>query len=264
MELKDKVALVTSATRGIGFASALKLAEKGATVYLGVRRMDDTQEICDKYPELKMIPVYFNAYEEETYKSMIDTIIEKEGKLDILVNNFGTSTPAKDFDLVNTDEEYFFGIIKANVGTVYSISKNAVPHMIKNGGGSIVNISSIGGAIPDISRIAYGVSKSAVNNLTQQMAMQYARHGVRVNAVLPGLTATDAALDNMPEDFRKSFLSHVPLNRMGTPEDMANAVYFFASDLSSYITGDIMEVAGGYGLGTPQYADYVGSKVVGK
>lgn len=264
MELKDKVALVTSATRGIGFASALKLAEKGATVYLGVRRMDDTQEICDKYPELKMIPVYFNAYEEETYKSMIDTIIEKEGKLDILVNNFGTSTPAKDFDLVNTDEEYFFDTIKANVGTVYSISKNAVPHMIKNGGGSIVNISSIGGAIPDISRIAYGVSKSAVNNLTQQMAMQYARHGVRVNAVLPGLTATDAALDNMPEDFRKSFLSHVPLNRMGTPEDMANAVYFFASDLSSYITGDIMEVAGGYGLGTPQYADYVGSKVVGK
>lgn len=264
MELKDKVALVTSATRGIGFASALKLAEKGATVYLGVRRMDDTQEICDKYPELKMIPVYFNAYEEETYKSMIDTIIEKEGKLDILVNNFGTSTPAKDFDLVNTDEEYFFDTIKANVGTVYSISKNAVPHMIKNGGGSIVNISSIGGAIPDISRIAYGVSKSAVNNLTQQMAMQYARHGVRVNAVLPGLTATDSALDNMPEDFRKSFLSHVPLNRMGTPEDMANAVYFFASDLSSYITGDIMEVAGGYGLGTPQYADYVGSKVVGK
>jgi len=264
MELKDKVALVTSATRGIGFASALKLAEKGATVYLGVRRMDDTQEICDKYPELKMIPVYFNAYEEETYKSMIDTIIEKEGKLDILVNNFGTSTPAKDFDLVNTDEEYFFDTIKANVGTVYSISKNAVPHMIKNGGGSIVNISSIGGVVPDISRIAYGVSKSAVNNLTQQMAMQYARYGIRVNAVLPGLTATDAALDNMPEDFRKSFLSHVPLNRMGTPEDMANAVYFFASDLSSYITGDIMEVAGGYGLGTPQYADYVGSKVVGK
>lgn len=264
MELKDKVALVTSATRGIGFASALKLAEKGAIVYLGVRRMKDTQEICDKYSELKMIPVYFNAYEEETYKSMVDTIIEREGKLDILVNNFGTSTPQKDFDLVNTEEEYFFDTIKANVGTVYSISKNAIPHMIKNGGGSIVNISSIGGVVPDISRIAYGVSKSAVNNLTQQMAMQYARYGIRVNAVLPGLTATDAALDNMPEDFRKSFLSHVPLNRMGTPEDMANAVYFFASDLSSYITGDIMEVAGGYGLGTPQYADYVGSKVVGK
>ena len=164
--------------------------------------------------------------------------------------------------MVNTDEEYFFDTIKANVGTVYSISKNAIPHMIENGGGSIVNISSIGGVVPDVSRIAYGVSKSAVNNITQQMAAQYARYGIRVNAVLPGLTATDAALDNMPEDFRKSFLSHVPLNRMGTPEDMANAVYFFASDLSSYITGDIMEVAGGYGKFSPQYGEHVGSKVV--
>ncbi len=260
--LKDKVALVTSSTRGIGFASALKLAQEGASVYLGVRRLEDTQEICDQYPELKMIPVYFDAYKEETFKTMVDTVVEKEGKIDILVNNFGTSNPKFDLPLLETDEEYFFNILKLNIGTVFSISKAAIPHMIKNGGGSIVNISSIGGTIPDISRIAYGVSKSGVNNITQQMAMQYARHNIRVNAVLPGLTATDAAMDNMPDDFRKSFLSHVPLNRMGTPEDMANAVYFFASDLSSYITGNIMEVAGGYGLGTPQYADFVGRKAV--
>ena len=262
MRLDNKVALVTSSTRGIGFASALKLAQCGATVYLGVRRVNDTQEICDKYPELNMIPIYFNAYEEDTYKSMIDEIIEKEGKIDILVNNFGTSTPNKDLDLINTEEEYFFDTIKANVGTVFSISKNAIPHMIENGGGSIINISSIGGVVPDISRIAYGVSKSAVNNITKQMAMQYARYGIRVNAVLPGMTATEAVSANMPEEFQKSFLSHVPLNRMGTPEDIANAVYFFASDLSSYITGDIMEVSGGYALGTPQYSEFVGSKVV--
>ena len=262
MRLDNKVALVTSSTRGIGFASALKLAQYGATVYLGVRRVNDTQEICDKYPELNMIPIYFNAYEEDTYKSMIDEIIEKEGKIDILVNNFGTSTPNKDLDLINTEEEYFFNTIKANVGTVFSISKNAIPHMIENGGGSIINISSIGGVVPDISRIAYGVSKSAVNNITKQMAMQYARYGIRVNAVLPGMTATEAVSANMPEEFQKSFLSHVPLNRMGTPEDIANAVYFFASDLSSYITGDIMEVSGGYALGTPQYSEFVGSKLV--
>ena len=235
MRLDNKVALVTSSTRGIGFASALKLAQCGATVYLGVRRVNDTQEICDKYPELNMIPIYFNAYEEDTYKSMIDEIIEKEGKIDILVNNFGTSTPNKDLDLINTEEEYFFNTIKANVGTVFSISKNAIPHMIENGGGSIINISSIGGVVPDISRIAYGVSKSAINNITKQMAMQYARYGIRVNAVLPGMTATEAVSANMPEEFQKSFLSHVPLNRMGTPEDIANAVYFFASYLSYYI-----------------------------
>ncbi|QJA08233.1 SDR family oxidoreductase [Romboutsia sp. CE17] len=263
-KLKNKVALVTSATRGIGFASALKLAENGATVYLGVRRLEATQEICNKYPKLKMIPVYFDAYKEETYKTMVEEVIKKEGKLDILVNNFGTGRPEKDLELIKTDEEVFFEILKANIGSVYSISKNVIPHMIKSGGGSIVNISSIGGTIPDISRIGYGVSKSGINNITQQISMQYARHNIRCNAVLPGLTATDAAMDNMPEEFINSFLSHIPLKRMGKPEDIANAVLFFASDDSSYITGNIMEVAGGYGIGTPQYADFVGRNEVQK
>ncbi len=263
-KLKNKVALVTSATRGIGFASALKLAENGATVYLGVRRLEATQEICNKYPKLKMIPVYFDAYKEETYKTMVEEVIKKEGKLDILVNNFGTGRPEKDLELIKTDEEVFFEILKANIGSVYSISKNVIPHMIKSGGGSIVNISSIGGTIPDISRIGYGVSKSGINNITQQIAMQYARHNIRCNAVLPGLTATDAAMDNMPEEFINSFLSHIPLKRIGKPEDIANAVLFFASDDSSYITGNIMEVAGGYGIGTPQYADFVGRHEVQK
>ena len=263
-KLDGKVALVTSATRGIGFASALKLAENGATVYLGVRRLEVTQEICNKYPKLKMIPVYFDAYKEETYKTMVEEVIKKEGKLDILVNNFGTGRPEKDLELIKTDEEVFFEILKANIGSVYSISKNVIPHMIKSGGGSIVNISSIGGTIPDISRIGYGVSKSGINNITQQISMQYARHNIRCNAVLPGLTATDAAMDNMPEEFINSFLSHIPLKRMGKPEDIANAVLFFASDDSSYITGNIMEVAGGYGIGTPQYADFVGRNEVQK
>lgn len=260
-KLKGKIALVTSATRGIGFASALKLALEGATVYLGVRRMEDTQAICDKYTHLKMIPVYFDAYKKETYTSMIEEIIKNEGKLDILVNNFGMGKPSQDLDLVDGSEEAFLEIITKNVGTVYGISKAAIPHMIKNGGGSIVNISSIGGTIPDISRIGYGVSKASVNNITQQIAMQYARYNIRCNAVLPGLTATDAALNNMPQEFVDSFLAHVPLNRMGKPEDIANAVLFLAGDESTYITGTILEVAGGYGLGTPQYADFVGRKI---
>lgn len=260
--LNNKVALVTSATRGIGLACALRLAREGATVYLGVRRMEDTQVICDQYPELKLIPVYFDAYKKETYTSMVETIEANEQKLDILVNNFGMGKPQEDFDLVNGSEAAFFEIIEKNLGSVYGITKAAIKVMLKNGGGSVVNISSIGGVIPDVSRLGYGVSKAAVNNFTQQIAMQYGKDNIRCNAVLPGLTATDAAMDNMPESFIKSFLSHVPLKRMGTPEDMANATYFFASDESAYITGTILEVAGGYGLGTPQYADFVGSKQV--
>ncbi len=261
-KLENKVALVTSATRGIGLASALKLAENGAVVYMGVRRMEDTQEICDEYAQkgYKMIPVFFDAYKEESYKTMVEEVVAKEGKIDILVNNFGTSNPKADLDLVNIEEDYFFDMLKVNIGTVFSITKLVVPHMIKNGGGSVVNISSVGGTIPDITRIAYGVSKSGVNNITQQIAMQYARENIRCNAVLPGFTATDAAINNMPEEFVQSFLSHVPLNRAGRPEDIANAVLFFASDDSAYVTGHIMEVAGGYGLGTPQYADMIGRK----
>lgn len=256
-KLENQVALVTAATKGIGLACALKLAENGAIVYMGVRRIKATQEICDQYKSqgFKMFPIYFDAYKSETYKAIVEEIIAKEGRLDILVNNFGVGKPETDLDLVKGSEEAFLELFKLNVGTVYGISKAAVPHMMKQGKGSIINISSIGGAIPDVTRIGYGVSKAAVNNITQQIAMQYARANIRCNAVLPGLTATDAALNNMPQSFIDSFLSHVPLNRMGKPEDIANAVLFFASDDSSYITGNIMEVAGGYGLGTPQYGD---------
>lgn len=262
--LNDKIALVTSATRGIGLATAIKLADNGAKVYMGVRRLEATQEICDKYAKegLVMKTVFFDAYKVDSYKEMIDTIIEKEGKIDILVNNFGTGRPETDLDLVNGSEESFFELFEHNVGSVYRISKLVIPHMIENGGGSIVNISSIGGSVPDISRIGYGVSKSGVNNITQQIAIQYAKNKVRCNAVLPGMIATDAVASNMPKEFQKSFLSHVPLNRMGNPEDIANAVLFFASENSSYITGSILEVSGGYHLGTPQYADFIGRKVV--
>lgn len=259
--LSGKTALVTSATRGIGLACALKLAENGANVFMAVRRVEETQKICDSHQAegFIMTPVYFDALSTESYAPMMDAVIKQAGKVDILVNNFGIGNPAEDLDLVGGSETAFFNIINSNLGSVYRISKLVIPHMIKNGGGSIINISSIGGIIPDITRLGYGVSKAAVNNITKQIAIQYGRNNIRCNAVLPGLTATDAAIKNMPKEFIASFLSHVPLNRMGKPEDIANAVLFFAEDASSYITGQILEAAGGYGLGTPQYAEWIKS-----
>lgn len=249
------MALVTSATKGIGLACAVKLAENGAEVFLAVRRMEATQAICDGYREkgFRMTPVFFDATRRESYAPMVERAAAG-GRIDLLVNNFGVGRPAEDLDLVGGSEEAFFDLLELNLGSVYRITKLVLPHMRRHGG-SIVNISSIGGMIPDVTRVGYGVSKAAVNNLTQQIAMQYARDNIRCNAVLPGLTATDAAMKNMPESFIRSFLSHVPLNRMGRPEDIANAVAFLLSDEASYITGHILDVAGGYGLGTPQYAD---------
>ncbi|MEG1311160.1 MAG: glucose 1-dehydrogenase [Romboutsia sp.] len=257
-KLQNKVAIVTSSTKGIGLASAEILAENGALVYIAARSKDLANEVINninsKGGQAKF--VYFNAREEETYTSMIEEVVTNEKRIDILVNNYGSTNVVLDKNLVDGDTDEFFRIVKDNLQSVYLPCKAVVPYMMKNGGGSIVNISSVGSLIPDLSRTAYGVSKAAVNTLTKNIATQYARDNIRCNAVLPGLTATKAALDNMTDEFRESFLRHVPLNRIGRPEDIAKAVLFYASDDSSFITGDILEVAGGYGMPTPQYAEY--------
>lgn len=253
--LKGKTALVTSAGRGIGLACARRLAEEGAAVFLAVRRMEEAQALCDegRGAGLEMTPVYFEASDEGSYASMVEEAVRRTGRLDVLVNNFGVGRPAEDLDVVSGSEEAFLALLRLNAGSVYRASKLAIPQMIQGGGGSIVNVSSIGGMIPDVSRVGYGTSKAAIGHLTRQIAVQYGRQGVRCNAVLPGLTATDAALRNMPETFTTAFLRHVPLGRMGTPEDVAAAVAFLAGDESSYITGHLLDIAGGYGI-TPAFS----------
>ncbi len=257
--LENKIALVSSSTKGIGLACAKKLAENGAKVYFGVRRLDAGQEIADEIIKAggQAGVVYFNAMEPETFHTMVEDVIAKEGRIDILVNNYGSTDVKTDFDLLKGDTDKFFEIVERNLRSVYVTSKAAVASMVKTGGGSIINISSVGGMLPDLSRIAYGTAKAAINFLTKNIAVQYARQGVRCNAVMPGFTATDAAMNNMSEEFLKMFLKNVPLDRLGKPEDLANAVVFLASDQSSYITGETIPVAGGFGLPSPMYSEYM-------
>ena len=271
--LEGKIALVTSGTRGIGLQTVKTLAANGATVYIGARRLDAAQEICEELEvdNYKAKPVYFDATKEETYKTMVEEVLKNEemskivvektiecyGKIDILVNNFGTTDAQKDKNLVDGDTDTFFDTVNTNLKSVYLPCKAVVPYMIENGGGSIINISTIGSIVPDLGRLGYVVSKSGVNALTENIAVQYARHNIRCNAVLPGLIATDAALNNMSQEFIDSFLKHVPLNRFGLPTDIANAVLFLASDESSFITGEILSVAGGFAKPSPLYGDNV-------
>ena len=127
--------------------------------------------------------------------------------------------------------------------------------MAMGGGGSIINISSVGGQVPDISQVAYGTSKAAINYLTKLIAVHEAKNNIRCNAVLPGMTATEAVENHLSEDFRNLFLRHIPLGRMGLPEEIAAAVVYLASDEAAYTTGQILAVSGGFGLATPVYAD---------
>ena len=253
MRLKDKAILVTASNRGIGFAIVKKCAEEGAKVYMAARDMERAQKIANSMNGVKC--VYNDATKPETFISMVEDVIQDAGRMDVLVNNFGTSNPGKDLDFANTDPQVFLETVNLNLRSVFMASQAAANHMAKQGGGSIINISSVGGLVPDISQVAYGTSKAAINYLTKLIAVQEAKHRIRCNAVLPGMTATEAVEKHLSDDFRNLFLRHILLGRMGLPEEIAEAVCYFASDASAYTTGQILTVSGGFGLATPVYGD---------
>ena len=256
MRLTDKVVLVTASTRGIGLAIVKKCTMEGARVYMAARDLNRAQEIANTLPDTKC--VYNDATKPESFSSMVEDVVRDAGGIDVLVNNFGTSNPGKDLDFSSTDPQIFLDTVTLNLRSVFMASQAAAKHMAIGGGGSIVNISSVGGQVPDISQIAYGTSKAAINYLTKLIAVQEAKHHIRCNAVLPGMTATDAVEKHLSDDFRTLFLRHIPLGRMGMPEEIAEAVCYFAGDASAYTTGQILTVSGGFGLATPVYGDFVG------
>ena len=199
MRLKDKVVLITASTRGIGLACVKKCAKEGAKVYMAALNLDRAQEIADTLNGVKC--VYNDATKPETFPSMVEDVVKDAGRIDVLVNNFGASNPGKDLDYANTDPQVFLDTVNLNLRSVFMASQAASKHMA-NHGGSIINISSVGGIVPDISQVAYGTSKAAINYLTKLIAVHEAKNNIRCNAVLPGMTATEAVEKNLSEEFR--------------------------------------------------------------
>ena len=263
MRLNNKVILVTASTRGIGLAITKACAKEGGIVCMAARDLTRAQEIADQLLSegCRVHCVYNDATKPETFLSMIEETVKKAGRIDVLVNNFGTSTPGKDLDFEHTDPDVFMNTVQLNLRSVFMASQPAAKHMAEHGGGSIVNISSVGGSVPDISQIAYGTSKAAINYLTQLIAVHEAQHQIRCNAILPGMTATEAVEKHLSDDFRALFMRHIPLGRIGLPEEIAQAVVYFASDESAYTTGQILSVSGGFGLATPLYGDLAGKEM---
>lgn len=261
MTCEGKVALVTGCTNGIGQATLYKLLEEGAKVYMLVRRTEYGEELAreteGKYPGHVQKVIYFECNKLETIESAIKEAYEDAGRIDIFINNaIGGPEDAPDNTTVtDTSHATCMGLMEGILGVSAECARVVIPLMIAGGGGSIVNVSSSTGTQADVSRTYYGVAKAAVNMLTKQIAVQYGRQGIRCNAVLPGFTVSQATEKALPESFKEAWLKHTLIRRLGDPRDQANAIVFFAGDESAWITGQLLEVCGGYGMAAPMFGD---------
>lgn len=242
--LDGKVAIVTGGTRGIGFATVKKFLDNNAQVVLfGSRKesvdkaINELKEINDNYEVMGLYPNISDAREVE---EAFNEVKNKYGKIDILVNNAGISAMESIYDY---PEENFKKIMDLNVNAVFNCSKAVAPIMKENGGGVILNTSSMVSLYGQPSGCGYPASKFAVNGLTKSLARELGKDNIRVNAVAPGVTMTDM-MKKVPEEKIKGVIATIPLGRIGEPEDIANAFLFLASDMASYVTGEILSVDG--------------------
>ena len=241
--LKERVAIITGGTRGIGFATAKKFLEQGAKVALLGSREDTVMkaisELKQENENYEVLGFYPNLTQEEEVKNTFEEVKNKFGHIDILVNNAGTSSKTTIEDY--TEEEYD-KLCDLNIKAVFICSKVAIPYL-KESKGVILNTSSMVSIYGQPSGVMYPTSKFAVNGLTKSLSRELAPMGIRVNAVAPGITETDM-VKNLPKEMIEPLIKTIPLGRIGKPEDIANAFLFLASDMASYITGVILSVDG--------------------
>ena len=242
-DFSGKTALITGAKQGIGFAVAKSLADCGANVVLLDLHIDENDEICQAVKDCpgEYLPISANVADEAAVKDAFDQVSKKFGRLDILVNNAGIT---KDATIKNLSAAQFESVLNVNLTGTFLCAREAMALMRSNGGGSIINFSSASGFLGNVGQANYAASKAGVIGLTKTLALEGARHGIRVNAVAPGVILTPMT-DAMPEQIRNAIIERIPLKRAGLPEDVANGVLFLASDLSSFVTGHCLHINGG-------------------
>ncbi len=254
MQMKDKVVLVTGGASGIGKATALRFAEEGAKVVI----CDVNESVGQE--TLKMLgkdAAFYkvNVADRQAVQKWIDEITAKYRRIDVLVNNAGVLRDGqlakfKDGQLVGQMSEQDFDlVISINLKGVFNCSQAVAPMMVKQGGGVILNASSVVGLDGNFGQTNYVATKSGVIGMTKVWARELGRYGVRVNAVAPGFIATDM-VTSMPEKVLDGMKGRTPLGRLGEPRDIANAYLFLASDEASFITGEVLRVDGGIVVGT--------------
>lgn len=254
MRLKNKVALITGGAAGIGRATAERFAEEGAAVVIcDVSDAAGQAAVKSLGPGARFYPV--NVADRQAVQAWVDDVIAKVGRVDVLVNNAGvlrdaTLVKVQDGQLVKQMPEADFDlVISVNLKGVFNCAQAVAPHMIRQGGGAILNATSIVGEDGNFGQTNYVASKAGVIGMTKVWARELGRYNIRVNAVAPGFTATEM-VKAMPEKVLEGMKARTPLGRMGEPRDIANAYLFLASDEASFITGVTLRVDGGIVVGT--------------
>jgi len=241
--LEGKVALVTGATRGIGKGIALKLAEHGANVaFTYVSSPETAKKVED---ELKTLGIEAKAYQSnaadfDAAEQLITDVNEAFGRIDVVVNNAGIT---RDGLLMRMTEENWDAVMNTNLKSVFNITKNVQRTMLKQRSGSIINMSSVVGIRGNAGQSNYAASKAGIIGFTKSIAQELGSRNIRCNAIAPGFIETEMTAE-LGEDVMKEWLKSVPLNRPGSTDDVANAVLFLASDLSTYVSGQTLNVCG--------------------
>ena len=240
----EKYALITGATRGIGKQIAITLAKQGYNIALNYRKENEELENTKKEIEkigVQILAVKGDVANFEDCENFVKQVIERFGQIDVLVNNAGIT---KDMLLMRMKKEDFEQVIDTNLVGTFNVTKNVVPYMMKARSGRIINISSVVGISGNAGQTNYSASKAGIIGFTKSLAKEIASRNILVNAVAPGFIETNMT-DVLKGDVKQEIAKNIPLKRMGTTQDVANVVKFLASDDSSYITGQVINVDGG-------------------
>lgn len=243
MRLENKVAIITGAGCGIGRQTAITFAREGARVVLVDKSREALETLVKEMeePDNRLMNFAVDVVNRDSICDMVNEVLTKWKKIDILINNAGITADSR---LLNMKEEEFDNVIQVNLKGVYNCGQIVAKSMCESGGGVILNASSVVGLYGNFGQTNYAASKWGVIGMTKTWAKELGKNGIRVNAVAPGFIKTSMT-DNIPEDILKTLLERSPLNRLGKPEDVANAYLFLASDEAKYITGSVLSIDGG-------------------
>ncbi len=242
--LEGKTALITGAARGIGKAIAIKFATEGANIAFSDLNRDEHMEITEK--ELQALGVQAKGYASnaasfEGSQELSDAIMKDFGRIDILVNNAGIT---RDNLLLRMTEQDWDAVLTVNLKSVFNLTKAVMRVMMKQKGGSIINMSSVVGVNGNAGQANYSASKAGMIGFTKSVAQELGSRNIRCNAIAPGFIETEMT-HKLSEDVREAWIKTIPLRRSGKPEDVADVATFLASELSSYVSGQVINVCGG-------------------